>query len=95
MLPKQQLFSTGSETSMPRLQWRRGITGLANLTASERVGVMFTVVVIGVTKKGEDFFIDVFKDLRKWRDVLQCFQMLLCYWMLLEYILKDSDSLSN
>ena len=53
---------------MPRLQWRRGITGLANLTAAEQVGVIFTIVVIGVTKKGEEFFIDVFKYLRKWRD---------------------------
>ena len=69
LLPKQRLFSSGSETAMPRLQWRRGITGLANLTASERVGVMFTIVVIGVTRKGEDFFIDVFKDLRRWRDM--------------------------
>ena len=84
LLPKQRLFSSGSETAMPRLQWRRGITGLANLTASERVGVMFTIVVIGITKKGEEFFIDVFKDLRKWRDMLQCFQMLLCYWMWLK-----------
>ena len=39
---------------------------------------MFTIVVIGVTKKGEEVFFDVFNNLRKWRDMLQCFQMLLC-----------------
>ena len=94
-LPRQQSASSGSDKSMPRLLWGDGITTLTDLTASCKVGIMFTIVVISLLEKGEEFFIDVFRQTETLNDMRECFQMLLCYWMWLKketyWVRKDYE----
>ena len=83
-LPRQKGSSSGSDKTMPRLLWKDGITVLTDLTASYKVGIMFTVVVISLRKEGLDFFIEVLGDVDIVNDMRECFQMILCYWMWLK-----------
>ena len=83
-LPRQQFASSGSDKAMPRLLWKDGITSLTDLTASAKVGIMFTVVVIGLTRKGEDFFMRKVGNPKFFWDMMETFQMILCYWMWLK-----------
>ena len=43
-LPRQNKISYGADKDMPRLLWKCGITNLTDLTASHKVGIMFTIV---------------------------------------------------
>ena len=54
-LPRQCLATAGSNPAMPRLLWKNGITNLSDLTASAKVGIMFTLLVVALTDKGEHF----------------------------------------
>ena len=83
-LPRQQSASSGSDKSMPRLLWKDGITTLTDLTASCKVGIMFTIVVISLLDTGKQFFTEVFGQTKILNDMRECFQMLLCYWMWLK-----------
>ena len=51
-LPRQHYASSGAFKSMPQLLWKDGITTITELTASAKVGIMFTIVVIGLTEDG-------------------------------------------
>jgi hypothetical protein len=84
-LPKQRLASSGAVIEFPRLLWKNGITNLKDLEAKYKVGIMFTMVVISFTDEGKALFSKVFKNnLDKTSDVIQCFEMVLCYWMWLK-----------
>ena len=83
-LPRQRFASSGSDKSMPRMLWKDGITTLTDLTASCKVGIMFTVVIISLREDGQLFFERVFGHANIVRDMRECFQMLLCYWMWLK-----------
>ena len=83
-LPRQQSASSGSDKSMSRLLWKDGITTLTDLTASCKVGIMFTIVVLLLLDTGKKFFTDIFGQTKVWNDMRECFQMLLCYWMWLK-----------
>ena len=54
-LPRQRFASSGSDKSVPRMLWKDGITTLTDLTASCKVGIMFTVVVISLRDDGRAF----------------------------------------
>ena len=47
---------------MPRLLWSDGVTGLTDITANYKVGIMFIIVVVSLQFEGFQFFKDVFKD---------------------------------
>ena len=42
---------------MPRLLWKDGITSLTDLTTSQKVGVVFTIVVMSLQDEGNIFLI--------------------------------------
>ena len=44
-LPRQKLMSANSNSCFPRLLWKNGITGLKDITADYKVGMMLTVTV--------------------------------------------------
>ena len=69
---------------MPRLLWKDGITNLTDLTASHKVGIMFTIVIMSLQDDGIEFFDDVLEKPKITDDMRQCFQMMLCYWMWLK-----------
>ena len=58
-LPRQKYLSSGSDKDMPRLLWKDGITSLTDITEYAKVSIMFTVVVIRLTKDGNVYFSSV------------------------------------
>ena len=83
-LPRQRNASHGSNKDIPRLLWSDGVTNLTDLSARYRVGIMFTIVVVSLQFEGFQFFTDVFKDVKVVKNMIECFQMILCYWMWLK-----------
>ena len=83
-LPRQYYLSSGACKEMPRLLWKDGITTLSELTASAKTGIMFTIIVLGMTKPGKDFFESAFGNTTIYCNMMECFQMILCYWMWLK-----------
>ena len=83
-LPRQYQMSSGSDKSMPRLLWKDGLTNLTELTASCKVGIMFTIVVLSLQNEGKEYFNKVFGSSKTTNDMRECFQMILCYWMWLK-----------
>jgi hypothetical protein len=65
----------------PRLLWQDGVSSLTQLTGDQRVGKMFAIVLVALTRDGEDFFSEHLKGgSRMWKHMLYCFQQILCYW---------------
>ena len=82
-LPRQRFASYGSDKNMPRLLWTSRLTHLSELTALEKVGIMFTLVVISLQDEGKKYFIEVLGEATL-LNMCQCFQMMLSYWMWLK-----------
>ena len=77
-MPRQKLMSANSNSDFPRLMWKTGITKLSDVTADYKVGMMFTVVVLSLTKYGNRLFQDALgKD--KAKTMQNTFQKLLAY----------------
>ena len=55
ILPRQNEISYGSDKDIPRLLWNDGITSLTDLTASQKAGIIFTIVVIFLQDEGNIF----------------------------------------
>ena len=69
---------------MPKLLWKDGITTTTELTANAKVGIMFTIVVIGLTEDGKHLFENIFENKTLFCNMMECFQMLLSYWVWLK-----------
>ena len=63
-LPRQNKISYGADKDMPRLLWKDGITNLTDLTASQKVGIMFTIVVMSLQDDGIEFLMMCLKNQR-------------------------------
>ena len=66
---------------MPRLLWKDGITSLTNLSAANKVGIMFTVVIVSLQLESREFLLKSLGSVYKLNTMKECFQMLLCYWV--------------
>jgi hypothetical protein len=81
----------------PRLLWSDGVTTLTQLTGDQRVGKMFAILLVALTRDGERFFT---KNLPggqiTWRRMVYCFQQILCYWAWLKqdfyWMTSDEDA---
>jgi hypothetical protein len=82
-MPKQFYATAGTNKAMPRLLWKDGITTLTDLSGSHRVGILFTVICVALTKEGASFFDQCFGG-DQTRNMIDVFQMLLCYWQWLK-----------
>ena len=69
---------------MPRLLWKDGVTKLTKISASDKVGMMFTIVVISLQKEGSEYFEHVLGSEEIVTNMRECFEMILCYWMWLK-----------
>ena len=94
-LPRQRYASSGACKSMPRLLWKDGISTITELTANAKVGIMFTIVVIGLTEDGKHLFENMFDNKTVFRNMMECFQMLLSYWMSLKKPTFWSRTITN
>ena len=94
-LPRQRYASSGACKSMPRLLWKDGITTITETTANAKVGIMFTIVVIGLTEDGKQLFENIFENKTIFRNMMECFQMLLSYWMWLKKPTFWSRTITN
>jgi Plavaka transposase len=65
----------------PRLLWQDGVTHLKNLTGDLKVGKMFAIVAVALTREGQAFFTNNLKGAEvTWKKMLYVFQQMLCYW---------------
>ena len=83
-LPRQKYASNGADKDMPRLLWSDGVTGLTNITANYKVGIMFTIVVISLQFEGVPIFQRCIQKCKIIKGMIECFQMILCNWMWLK-----------
>ena len=59
-LDHQYYISAGSQKEMPTLMWKNGISYLSFTKASEKVGMMLTIVILSIIREGNDFLNEVF-----------------------------------
>jgi hypothetical protein len=77
----------------PHLLWQDGVSSLTQLTGDQRVGKMFAIVLVALTRDGEDFFSEHLNGGSKtWKRMIYCFQQILCYWAWLK---KDTYWMVN
>ena len=84
-LPRQKYLSGGADKDMPRLLWKDGVTTLSDLSASYKVGVYFTIVVLSLTQDGKKLFAESLGE-DGTQKMQYVFQMFLCYWKWLKKI---------
>ena len=82
-LPRQRNVSSGSDPGMPRLRWKDGVTTLTGLTGVQKVGVMFSILILSFTKEGQEFFDGVMGEDRR-SNMQYIFAMMMCYWQWLK-----------
>ena len=93
-LPRQRNFSAGTDADMPRLRWKDGISVLTDLTSSQIVGVLFTLVILSLTSDGREHLGKAMvpkkqksRRVNRLRNMQYMFQMQLCFW---QWLKKDS-----
>lgn len=65
----------------PRLLWTDGVSKLSQLTGDQRVGKMFAILLVALTREGELFFSKYLPGGHTtWERLVYCFQQMLCYW---------------
>ena len=55
-LPRQHYATHGTKAEMPRLLWNAGVSTITDITAAQKMGILFTITIISFTAKGEAFF---------------------------------------
>ena len=69
----------------PRLLWTDGVSKLTQLTGDQRVGKMFAILLVALTREGELFFSEHLPGGHlTWQRLVYCFQQMLCYWVWLK-----------
>ena len=80
-LPRQRYINGGTtEDVMPRLLWKDGICSLTDITASNRVGIMITVLIISLTDNGKDLLQGFMGSAFVLKKMQYVFMKILCYW---------------
>ena len=94
---KQKYLASNSERGMPRAIWKDGITSLTNLTADYRLGTMFTIVVLSLTKQGIEVFDKCMHDPNRRKGMQEVYQLLLCYyqWLRKKTFWKRGDKVEK
>lgn len=92
--PRQRLMTSDSNSSFPRLLWKGGITGLTDITADYKVGMLLTVIVVSLTDEGRTLFRDALGGVTKANGMRLAFQRLLAYrsWLRKKQFWKTDDS---
>ena len=71
----------GYAKEFPRLLFQDGVSSMTDISAGTKAGILFAVVIATLTKKGKE---DLLNDARltetKYLNMIEAFELLLCYW---------------
>ena len=84
-MDRQRFASSGAVDDYPRLLWKNGVSNLKDLDAKYRVGILFTFVMVAMTKEGKEFLDPILKE--RTNDIIEILEMVLCYW---KWLKKES-----
>lgn len=86
LYPKQRHMKNYA-AEFPRLVFSDGVTSITDISAGTKVGILFAIVVAALTKDEWEVFIDHAQmPNKRYYDIIQTFEMLLCYWAWLKKI---------
>src|SRR5687768_3613859 len=66
--------------AFPRLLFKDGVTTITDISAGTKIGILFTFVVAAQTNDGRSLLKKHDKTASIYGDMIQVFEMLLCYW---------------
>jgi hypothetical protein len=85
--------------AFPRLLFKDGVTTITDISAGTKMGILFTFVVAAQTIDGYKLLIRKNKTFTIYADMIQVFEMLLCYWAWLKkeefWHSKDIEALQS
>ena len=83
--------------AFPRLLFKDGMTTISDISAGTKMGILFSFVVASQTNDGRELLLKHEKTATIYGDMIQVFEMLLCYWAWLKkeeyWHIKDSEAL--
>jgi hypothetical protein len=93
--PRQHAYSR-----FPRCIWPDGCTSLKQLSGTDKVGKMFAITLVALSREGLDFFSKVLPGGdATWTKLVYCFQQILCYWAWLKqdkyWLATDAAACAN
>lgn len=67
-------------TSFPRLLFQDGVSSITDISAGTKVGILFAIVIASLTRNGREILLDDAKlNERKYLNMIEVFELLLCY----------------
>ena len=63
-----------------RLLFKDGVTTITDISAGTKMGILFTFVIAAQTNQGHQLLMRKNKTALIYADMIQVFEMLLCYW---------------
>lgn len=96
-LPAQHLMRAQQIEGYPRLLYTNGISGMTDLKAEDKVGIIFCVIVSFLQLEVKEILINTGKmKADKYVDILYIFEMMICYraWLKQDKFWKRDDNLA-
>ncbi|HEY9299394.1 MAG TPA: hypothetical protein VIQ31_24145, partial [Phormidium sp.] len=96
-LPAQHLMQAQQIEGYPRLLYTNGISGMTDLKADDKVGIIFCVIVSFLQLEVKEILINIAKmEDEKYVDILYIFEMMICYraWLKQDKFWKRDDKYS-
>ena len=81
--PRQQQMRSSMD-SFPRLLYKDGLTNISDISAGTKMGILFALVVAAQTVDGYSILHIQKETLENYSNMINAFEMLLCYWVLLK-----------
>ena len=66
--------------AFPRLLFKDGVTTITDISAGTKMGILFSFVLAAQTNDGQKLLLKHDKTATIYGDMIQVFEMLLCYW---------------
>jgi len=76
----KQCYMKSYMAEFPRLLFRDGISTITDISAGTKMGILFTFVIAAQTNDGHKAFLQYERNASEYEDMIQVFEMLLCYW---------------
>ena len=83
--------------AFPRLLFKDGVTTISDISAGTKIGILLAFVIAAQTNEGRKLLMKHDRTATIYGDMIQVFEMLLCYWAWLKkevhWHCKDSKAL--
>src|SRR5687768_14261965 len=66
--------------AFPRLLFKDGVTTITDISAGTKIGILFAFILAAQTNEGRNLLMEHNKTASIYGDMIQVFEMLLCYW---------------